>query len=123
MASVQLTRSGYEQLHAELHQLINVRRPQVMADLTQAREYGDIRENAEYETAKRDQGVIEGRIHELESLLSSVEIIKLPTAVDCAMLGATVTVENIEFKQERRYMLVSCSIQGRCRSGQSLFIT
>jgi len=93
-------------LHAELRELIEVRRPQVMADLTQAREYGDIRENAEYEVAKRDQGVIEGRIHELEAMLSSVDIIKVPADISEAMLGARIVVENLDFSQRTEYVLV-----------------
>lgn len=107
MASVCLTRAGYERLNTELHELIHVRRPQVMVDLVQAREYGDLRENAEYEVAKRDQGVIEGRIHELEAILSSVEIIRVPETIDEAMLGARIAVENIDFNLRSEYVLVS----------------
>jgi len=107
MTTVMLTRKGYEMLTAELTELLNVRRPQVMIDLTQAREYGDIRENAEYEMAKRDQGFIEGRIRELEALLGSVEIVEMPANVAEAMLGTRVCVENIEFRQQREYLLVT----------------
>ena len=107
MADIKLTRKGYERLHAELRDLVEIRRPQVMSDLTQAREYGDIRENAEYEIAKRDQGLIEGRIRELEALLNSFEIIELPDDVDAAMLGTCVRVQNLETQRERLYTLVS----------------
>ena len=107
MAEVYLTRHGYQRLHAELRELIEVRRPQVMADLTQSREYGDIRENAEYEIAKRDKGVIEGRIHELEGMLSSVEIIKVPSTIEQAVLGARVAVENLDYNTRCDYVLVS----------------
>jgi transcription elongation factor GreA len=107
VAAVFLTSKGYEHLHAELRELIEVRRPQVMADLTQAREYGDISENAEYETAKRDQGLIEGRIRELEGMLSSVGILEIPTHIDEVVIGARVKVENLDAHQERNYMLVS----------------
>jgi transcription elongation factor GreA len=94
-------------LSAELRELIEVRRPQVMTDLVQAREYGDLRENAEYEVAKRDQGIIEGRIHELEAMLSSVEIIRVPETMNEAMLGARITVENMDFNLRTEYVLVS----------------
>ena len=107
MAAVYLTRAGYKQLHAELRDLIEVRRPQVMADLVQAREYGDLRENAEYEVAKRDQGLIEGRIHELEALLSSVEIMTVPAQIDHTVLGARVVVENLDFNLRSEYVIVS----------------
>jgi len=105
--SIKLTRKGYEKLHEELRELVNVRRPQVMADLAQAREYGDISENAEYDTAKRDQGMIEGRIHELEGLLDSVEIIDVGKHVEAASIGARISVENVDFRQRREYVLVS----------------
>ncbi len=107
MGTVYLTRIGYERLHAEFRDLLEVRRPQVMADLVQAREYGDIRENAEYETAKRDQGLIEGRIRELETLLNTVEIIQVPPHINSAMLGVCVCVLNCETNRERNYVLVS----------------
>ena len=76
-------------------------------DLTQSREYGDIRENAEYDMAKRDQSVIEGRIHELEALLASVEIIELPEVVETAEVGVRVCFENLESCLESDYLLVS----------------
>jgi transcription elongation factor GreA len=107
VASIYLTRKGYERLTAELRELVDVRRPQVKADLVTAREFGDLRENAEYDTAKRDQGMIEGRIHDLENLLSSVEIVEVPKHVTEAVLGARVRVENMDFNQEREYVLVS----------------
>ncbi len=107
MAEVYLTKAGYRQLSAELRDLIEVRRPQVMADLVQAREYGDLRENAEYEVAKRDQGMIEGRIHELEAMLASVEIIRVPADIEHADLGTRVVVENLDTKQRCEYVLVS----------------
>lgn len=107
MAEVYLTRAGYQQLSAELRELIEVRRPQVMADLVQAREYGDLRENAEYEVAKRDQGMIEGRIHELEAMLASVEILPVPVDIDHAMLGTRVTAENLDTGMRCDYVLVS----------------
>lgn len=77
-----------------------------MSDLSQAREYGDIRENAEYEIAKRDQGLIEGRIRELEGLLDSVEIIEVPNEITEVVLGVSVRVENLESQRERHYILV-----------------
>ena len=107
MATVYLTRKGYDHLTAELRELVDVRRPQVMKDLVTAREFGDLRENAEYDTAKRDQGMIEGRIHELEGLLSSVDIVEVPKVLTEAVLGARLKVENIDFGQEREYVLVT----------------
>lgn len=107
MAAIYLTRKGYESLTAELRELVDVRRPQVRADLVTAREFGDLRENAEYDTAKRDQGMIEGRIHDLENLLSSVEIVEVPEHPTEAVLGIRVRAENLDAHQEREYVLVS----------------
>ncbi|HEY3379003.1 MAG TPA: transcription elongation factor GreA [Armatimonadota bacterium] len=107
MASVYLTRKGYERLTAELRELVDVRRPQVRADLVTAREFGDLRENAEYDTAKRDQGMIEGRIHALEGLLSSVDIVEVPEVLTEAVLGVRIHVENVDFHQRRTYVLVT----------------
>ena len=107
MTSTYLTRKGFALLTAELRELVDIKRPQVMADLIRAREFGDLRENAEYDTAKRDQGMNEGRIHELESLLSSVEIVEVPTVVTEAVLGVRIRVENLDFNQERVYILVT----------------
>lgn len=107
MASTYLTRKGFERLSAELRELVEVRRPQVMTDLIKAREFGDLRENAEYDTAKRDQGMIEGRIHELEGLLSSVGIVEVPKVLTEAVLGARIRVENMDARQERIYVLVT----------------
>ncbi|MHB9132877.1 MAG: transcription elongation factor GreA [Armatimonadota bacterium] len=107
MAAAYMTRRGYDLLYAELRDLIDVRRPQVMSDLAQAREYGDISENAEYETAKRDQGMIEGRIHELQGLLNSVEIAEVPKEAYETALGVRVRVENIDFGHQREYTLVT----------------
>jgi len=107
VSTVYLTRIGYERLHAEFRELVEKRRPQVMADLVQAREYGDLRENAEYEIAKRDQGLVEGRIRELETLLTVVKIVEVPDTFTCALLGVCVHVRNLESNRERQYILVS----------------
>ena len=107
VATTYLTRKGYARLTAELRELVDVRRPQVMSDLIKAREFGDLRENAEYDTAKRDQGMIEGRIHELEGLLSSVDIVVVPAVLTEAVLGARMRVENLDVHQERIYVLVT----------------
>ena len=102
-----VTEEGYNQLTAELKDLLEVQRPQVKEDVKTAREFGDLRENAEYETARRDHSRIEGRIGELEEFLSDVEVVekvKDPTEV---VFGAKVNVENIDFKTKKEYLIVS----------------
>lgn len=70
-----LTREGYERLRKELEHLIRVRRPQVAQRLREAREFGDIRENAEFAAAKEEQAQIEARIAELERLLRGARVV------------------------------------------------
>lgn len=70
-----LTREGYERLKAELDYLVRVKRPEIAEKIRQAREYGDLSENAEYHTAKEEQALVEGRIAELERLLRGARII------------------------------------------------
>lgn len=70
-----LTREGYARLKAELDYLVRVKRPEIAEKIRQAREYGDLSENAEYYTAKEEQALVEGRIAELERLLRGARII------------------------------------------------
>ena len=102
-----LTPEGMQQLQAEWTELTRVRRPQNLADLKQAREYGDLRENATYDIAKHEQARIEGRIRELEELLSVARQIRWtesPTRVD---LGVQVTLENLTTGESVQYTVVA----------------
>ncbi|HET7036630.1 MAG TPA: transcription elongation factor GreA [Thermomicrobiaceae bacterium] len=92
---VPVTREGLEKLQEELEHLTTVRRPEVVRAIAQAREEGDLRENAGYDAAKHDQGFIEARIRELEDLLRRVDLIEENEAPDNrrVRLGSTVTVE------------------------------
>ena len=92
---VYLTESGLEELQQELEQLRVVRRPEVAARIGQAKEYGDISENAEYEDAKNEQAFIEGRIRTIENLLNRARLIKddpVPASGAVVRLGSRVTV-------------------------------
>lgn len=95
---IPVTRDGLAQLQAEYEELINVRRPQIIRAVADARSEGDLRENAGYHAAKNDQGFIEGRIRDLEMMFKLVDIIdESPAAakggVNAVRLGASVTVE------------------------------
>lgn len=94
MAKTQLTQGGYQKLVDELNDLINNKRPKMLDRLAKARAMGDFRENSEYQAAKEDQGVTEGRIQELEALIDNVEIIEAPKgSSNSVQLGSTVNVE------------------------------
>ena len=92
---VHVTREGLQKLQEELEYLTTVRRPEVVRAIAQAREEGDLRENAGYEAAKHDQGFIEARIREIEDLLRRAEVIDENAAQGSrtVRLGSTVTVE------------------------------
>lgn len=98
MATIPITKRGAELLKAELHKLKTVDRPWVINAIAEARAQGDLSENAEYEVAKDRQGFIEGRIQEVESKLSTCQIID-PTELHAegrVVFGATVKLEDEE---------------------------
>jgi transcription elongation factor GreA len=89
---VPVTVQGHEQLQSELKQLKSVERPNVIRAIAEARAHGDLKENAEYHAAKEQQGFIEGRIKEIESKLSNLQVIDV-TEVDAKgriVFGSTV---------------------------------
>ncbi|MCX7622684.1 MAG: transcription elongation factor GreA [Thermomicrobium sp.] len=92
---IPITREGLEALRQEYEYLVKHRRPEIARIIQEAREHGDIRENAAYDAAKHDQAFIEGRIREIEELLKRVEIIEEPTDGDRSVVrvGSTVTIE------------------------------
>lgn len=108
MAAIPITARGAERLKAELNRLKAVDRPNVIQAIKEAREKGDLSENAEYDAARERQGFIEGRIQELEGKLSSLQIID-PAAVDAGdriVFGATVELEDAESGTQVRYQIV-----------------
>ncbi len=95
MATTPVTVVGAEMLRTELHRLKTVDRPATIAAIAEARSHGDLSENAEYDAAKERQGFIEGRIAEVESKLSNIQIIdpKLLDTDGRCVFGATVELE------------------------------
>ena len=108
MAAIPITARGAERLKTELNRLKAVDRPNVIQAIKEAREKGDLSENAEYDAARERQGFIEGRIQELEGKLSSLQIID-PAAVDAGdriVFGATVELEEPDSGTRVRYQIV-----------------
>lgn len=108
MNKTPLTVNGAEALRAELHRLKTVERPNVIAAIAEARSHGDLSENAEYDAAKERQGFIEGRIAEVESKLSSAQIID-PKTLDAdgrCVFGATVDLEDLDAGSRVIYQIV-----------------
>jgi transcription elongation factor GreA len=108
MDRVPITPQGYKKLQEELHRLKTVERPQVIKLIEQARAFGDLSENAEYESAKDRQGFIEARIKELESKLARAEVIDPSTLPnkDRVMFGVRVTLEEVDSGNVVTYQLV-----------------
>ncbi len=101
-----LTKEGYEKLKKELHYLKTVRRREISKEIREAREHGDISENAEYEAAKEKQALVETRISQLATKLSQARIIdSKKTPKNKVYLGATVILRNSESGEELRYTL------------------
>ena len=103
-----ITINGLEKLKIELNDLKNNKRPKVVADIAEARSHGDLKENAEYHAAKNDQGFIEGRIQEIESKLSRIQLIdvtQLNQDGRC-VFGTTIALLNLDDKSEIIYQIV-----------------
>jgi len=108
-ASAVLTRDAFERLAEELERLRTDGRRRVAERLQVAREHGDIRENADYDAAKDDQGLMEARIRELEGLLKDPDIVDSPTEADSAAPGVLVTVRPLDEddEDEETYLLAA----------------
>ena len=103
-----LTVKGAQRLRAELDELKSVKRPAVIAAIAEARAHGDLKENAEYHAAREQQGFIEGRIQELEFVLSHCQLIDVATlnAAPRVVFGATVDLEDCESGDRVTYQIV-----------------
>lgn len=108
MANVPMTKLGAELLKAELHKLKTIERPNVIQAIKEAREKGDLSENAEYDAAKERQSFIEGRLQEIEGKLAVAQIID-PTTIEAdgrVVFGATMTLEDLDSGDKVRYQIV-----------------
>lgn len=104
---VLLSLDGLKQLEQELLYLRTVKRLEVAERIKQAREYGDITENSEYEDAKNEQAFIEGRILELEKMLRNARVIDEPVGQqEVVVIGSTVVLKDLEYGDEHTYTIV-----------------
>jgi transcription elongation factor GreA len=110
MSRVPITTGGAEKLRAELEDLKRNKRPTVIQAIAEAREHGDLKENAEYHAAREQQSFIEGRIQELEAVLSNAEIIDVKSVGANAgkkiVFGATVDLFDVEQEKDVTYKIV-----------------
>ncbi len=103
-----MTVEGEQKLQDELKQLKSEARPKVIEAIAEAREHGDLKENAEYHAAREQQGFIEGRIKELEAKLGAAQVIDVKTLPQTGkvLFGVTVTLINLDSDEEVRYRIV-----------------
>ncbi|KLN95449.1 transcription elongation factor GreA [Moellerella wisconsensis] len=108
MKQIPMTVRGANRLREELEYLKSVRRPEIITAIADAREHGDLKENAEYHAAREQQGFCEGRIQEIEAKLSHSQVIDVTkmTNTGRVIFGATVTVFNVELDEEQTYRIV-----------------
>jgi transcription elongation factor GreA len=108
MDKFQITKEGYAKLKAELDDLKLVQRPKIIKAIATARDHGDLKENAEYHTAKDKQGFIEAQIGDLESKYSRADVIDISQlSGNKIVFGATVKLENLDNDQIVTYKIVS----------------
>ncbi len=108
MATTYMTADGLQKLKDELQQLESVERPRVIAAIAEARDKGDLSENAEYDAAKEEQGVLESRIAMLKGKIMDARIIdEKSIKTDEVQILTKVRVQNLKTKQEKVYQLVT----------------
>ncbi|GLX82599.1 transcription elongation factor GreA [Thalassotalea eurytherma] len=103
-----MTAHGADALRDELHHLKTVKRPEIVEAIADAREHGDLKENAEYHAAREQQGFCEGRIQEIEGKLGNAQIIDITKISNNGkvIFGVTVTLLNIDTEEEVTYQIV-----------------
>lgn len=102
---IYLTKEGLSELQQELDELKQVRRPEVINALKEARSLGDLSENAEYDAARNEQAMVENRIQEIEYLVENAILIA-PQAKDVVSIGSSVTIEYVEESDTEVYLIV-----------------
>ncbi|EAQ06677.1 MULTISPECIES: transcription elongation factor GreA [Yoonia] len=106
MEKIPLTRAGFDKIDAELKHLKSVERPAIIRAISEAREHGDLSENAEYHSAKEKQSFIEGRVKELEGVISLADVIDPSKFSGPVKFGATVLLVDEDTDEEKTYLIV-----------------
>ena len=106
MDKILLTRAGHTALNSELKTLKSVERPAVIRAIAEAREHGDLSENAEYHAARERQSFIEGRVKELEGILALAEVVDTSRLSGAVKFGARVTVVDEDTEEEKTFQIV-----------------
>ncbi|MGB3307599.1 MAG: transcription elongation factor GreA [Thermomicrobiales bacterium] len=115
---VEVTREGYERLTAELKELIEEKRPQIIEAVAEARSHGDLRENAAYDAARQDQAMIEKRIQELEGMLRNVSILEADHSADGSGVIRVGSVVTVDFDGEDEEYTIVGAIEAKPSEGK-----
>jgi transcription elongation factor GreA len=115
---VAITEQGFIRLENELKHLKEIERPSVIQAISEAREHGDLSENAEYSAAREKQSFIEGRIKELESVISRADIIDIKTlSGNVVKFGATVTIIDEDTEKKQTWQIVG-EVEANLKEGR-----
>ena len=106
MEKIPLTRAGADKLETEMKHLKSVERPAIIKAIAEARELGDLKENAEYHSAREKQGFIEGRIKEIEAVMSRADIMDPAKLSGTIKFGATIEIVDEDTDEEKTYQIV-----------------
>ena len=106
MEKIPMTHAGHAALNDELKRLKSVERPAIIKAVAEARDHGDLSENAEYHSAREKHSFIEGRIKELDGILGRTEVIDPKSLSGTIKFGATVTIVDEDTDQEKTYQIV-----------------
>lgn len=104
---VPISKAGYERLRRELDHLVKSERPKAIKCIEEARGHGDLTDNAEYQTAREHQRLLEGKIKELQTMLGACQVVDYPRQMpDRVIFGASVAVEDLKTGEHKTYELV-----------------
>ena len=107
MNKIPMTATGYKDIQNELKKLLNEDRPNIIAAIAEARSHGDLSENAEYQYAKEQQSLIEGKIADLESAVGRAEVIDVKSIASSDIkFGATIEIEDDDSGEHYSYQIV-----------------
>jgi len=107
MKKYHLTKEGYENLLKELDDLVKNKRKEIAARLKEAKDFGELSENPEYDYAKNEQAFVEGRIEQINEILQNYVILDENNGRDIIDIGSTIVVRDLEEKKNRKYKIVS----------------
>ena len=106
MEKIPMTRAGFDKLDSELKHLKSIERPAIIRAISEAREHGDLSENAEYHSAKEKQSFIEGRVKELEGAISLADVIDPKKMSGTIKFGATIHLVDEDTDEEKTFQIV-----------------